>query len=131
MNARQGLRYHLQDAVTVRDPLTMQEVPADGETIGEIMFRGTTMMTGYLKTRAETRKRFAVAGFTPGTWRLLIRTAMSGSRTAARTSSFRAARIFQASKLKMCCIAIQRYSRPPSLRSRTFVGGRRLALSSS
>src|ERR1700693_2996450 len=40
LNARQGVRYHLQDAVTVRDPLTMQEVLADGETIGELMVCG-------------------------------------------------------------------------------------------
>jgi fatty-acyl-CoA synthase len=55
-NARQGVRYHLQKAVTVMDPETMQPVPADGETLGEIMFRGNICMKGYLKN---------TAGFTP------------------------------------------------------------------
>lgn len=66
MNARQGVRYHLQDAVSVRDPLTMREVPADGETIGEIMFRGNIMMKGYLKNPASTQEAFAGGWFHTG-----------------------------------------------------------------
>jgi fatty-acyl-CoA synthase len=66
LNARQGVRYHLQDAVTVRDPLTMQEVPADGETIGEIMFRGNIMMKGYLKNPAATQEAFRGGWFHTG-----------------------------------------------------------------
>ena len=48
LNARQGVRYHLQDGATVRDPETLQEVPHDGQTMGEVMFRGNIMMKGYL-----------------------------------------------------------------------------------
>jgi fatty-acyl-CoA synthase len=57
-NARQGVRYHLQQAVTVIDPETMLPVPADGETLGEIMFRGNICMKGYLKNPAATDASF-------------------------------------------------------------------------
>ena len=66
LNARQGVRYHLQDAVTVRDPDTLQAVPADGETIGEIMFRGNIMMKGYLKNPAATQEAFRGGWFHTG-----------------------------------------------------------------
>ncbi|HOW47100.1 MAG TPA: AMP-binding protein, partial [Rubrivivax sp.] len=49
LNGRQGVRYALQESMTVLDPVTMQEVPADGQTMGEIMFRGNIVMKGYLK----------------------------------------------------------------------------------
>ena len=58
MNARQGVRYHLQAAVSVRDPETMEPVPADGETLGEIMFRGNICMKGYLKNARATEEAF-------------------------------------------------------------------------
>jgi fatty-acyl-CoA synthase len=57
-NARQGVRYHLQKAVTVMNPETMQPVPADGETLGEIMFRGNICMKGYLKNPVATEASF-------------------------------------------------------------------------
>ena len=59
LNRRQGVPYHLQEAVTVMDPETMQEVPADGETMGEIMFRGNIVMKGYLKNPKATAEAFA------------------------------------------------------------------------
>ena len=65
-NARQGVRYHLQKAVTVMDPKTMQPVPADGETLGEIMFRGNICMKGYLKNPAATDASFAGEWFHTG-----------------------------------------------------------------
>lgn len=58
LNARQGVRYHLQDAISVRDPDTMLPVPADGETMGEIMFRGNITMKGYLKNPKATQDAF-------------------------------------------------------------------------
>ena len=58
MNARQGVRYHLQAGVAVLDPETMQPVPADGETLGEIMFRGNICMKGYLKNQRATEEAF-------------------------------------------------------------------------
>ncbi|WP_136419151.1 acyl-CoA synthetase [Herbaspirillum sp. ST 5-3] len=66
LNARQGVRYHLQQAVTVMNPETMQPVPADGETMGEIMFRGNITMKGYLKNEKATEEAFAGGWFHTG-----------------------------------------------------------------
>jgi fatty-acyl-CoA synthase len=57
-NGRQGVRYHMQEGVTVMDSQTMEPVPWDGETIGEIMFRGNLTMKGYLKNPAATEEAF-------------------------------------------------------------------------
>jgi fatty-acyl-CoA synthase len=66
LNARQGFASTLQEGMTVMDPQTMQQVPADGETIGEIMFRGNTTMNGYLKNRKATDEAFAGGWFHSG-----------------------------------------------------------------
>ena len=66
LNARQGVRVILQEGMTVMNPETMQEVPADGETIGEIMFRGNITMKGYLKNKAATQEAFAEGWFHSG-----------------------------------------------------------------
>ena len=58
LNARQGVRYHLQREVRVMDPETLQPVPMDGETMGEIMFRGNIAMKGYLKNPKATDDAF-------------------------------------------------------------------------
>ena len=58
-NGRQGVRYTCQEAMSVMDPATMLPVPADGETMGEIMFRGNITMKGYLKNGAATDESFA------------------------------------------------------------------------
>lgn len=58
LNGRQGVRYHLQEGVTVMDPETMLPVPRDGETMGEIMFRGNITMKGYLKNPTATEEAF-------------------------------------------------------------------------
>jgi fatty-acyl-CoA synthase len=58
LNARQGVPYHCQEGISVRDPQTMQEVPRDGETMGEIMFRGNMVMKGYLKNPTATEESF-------------------------------------------------------------------------
>ena len=64
--ARQGVRYAALEGLTVLDPETMQPVPADGETIGEVMFRGNIVMKGYLKNRAATDEAFAGGWFHSG-----------------------------------------------------------------
>ena len=66
LNARQGVRYELQEGMTVFDPDTQSEVPADGQTMGEIMFRGNIVMKGYLKNPAASQKAFAGGWFHTG-----------------------------------------------------------------
>jgi fatty-acyl-CoA synthase len=66
LNSRQGVRYHLQADVQVLDPETMAPVPWDGETMGEIMFRGNITMKGYLKNPKATEAAFAGGWFHSG-----------------------------------------------------------------
>jgi fatty-acyl-CoA synthase len=64
--ARQGVNYPVLQALDVLDPETMQEVPRDGATIGEVMFRGNVVMRGYLKNPDATEKSFAGGWFHSG-----------------------------------------------------------------
>jgi fatty-acyl-CoA synthase len=66
LNGRQGVRYALQEGMTVMDPATMTEVPADGQTMGEIMFRGNIVMKGYLKNPRATAAAFEGGWFHTG-----------------------------------------------------------------
>ena len=66
LNGRQGVRYALQEGMTVLDPDSMATIPADGQTMGEIMFRGNIVMKGYLKNPASTDKAFAGGWFHTG-----------------------------------------------------------------
>jgi fatty-acyl-CoA synthase len=63
---RQGVRYPALEGLTVMDPITMTQVPADGETIGEVMFRGNIVMKGYLKNPDATAEAFAGGWFHSG-----------------------------------------------------------------
>ncbi len=63
---RQGVRYHVLEDLDVMDPETMQPVPRDGETIGEIMFKGNVVMRGYLKNRQATEESLADGYFHSG-----------------------------------------------------------------
>jgi fatty-acyl-CoA synthase len=64
--ARQGVRYVPLEALDVLDPETMKPVPRDGETLGEVMFRGNVVMKGYLKNRKSTDAAFAGGWFHSG-----------------------------------------------------------------
>jgi len=64
--ARQGVRYPMLEALDVLDPDTMALVTRDGETIGEVMFRGNVVMKGYLKNKSATEKAFAGGWFHSG-----------------------------------------------------------------
>ncbi|MBZ9674246.1 acyl-CoA synthetase [Mesorhizobium sp. ES1-1] len=64
--ARQGVRYAALEGLTVMDPETMRSTPADGETIGEVMFRGNIVMKGYLKNRKASDEAFAGGWFHSG-----------------------------------------------------------------
>ncbi|GGF04472.1 acyl-CoA synthetase [Stappia taiwanensis] len=66
LKARQGVRYVALDGLSVRDPMTMEPVPADGNTLGEVMFRGNVVMKGYLKNREATDEAFAGGWFHSG-----------------------------------------------------------------
>ena len=65
-NGRQGVRYTCQEGMTVMDPATMRPVPWDGETMGEVMFRGNITMKGYLKNPSATDESFAGGWFHTG-----------------------------------------------------------------
>ena len=65
-NGRQGVCYHMQEAITVLNPETMEPVPADGETMGELMFRGNLVMKGYLKNEKASDEAFAGGWFHTG-----------------------------------------------------------------
>jgi len=64
--ARQGVRYIALEDLTIMDPQTMERVPADGATMGEVMFRGNVVMKGYLKNRKATDEAFAGGWFHSG-----------------------------------------------------------------
>ncbi len=64
--SRQGVRYPVLECLDVLDPQTMQPVPRDGETLGEVMFRGNVVMKGYLKNKSSTAAAFAGGWFHSG-----------------------------------------------------------------
>ena len=64
--ARQGVRYPVLEALDVLNQETMQPVPRDGETLGEVMFRGNVVMKGYLKNKHSTEAAFAGGWFHSG-----------------------------------------------------------------
>jgi fatty-acyl-CoA synthase len=66
LNSRQGVRYLMEEGLTVADPETLQPVPADGETMGEILFRGNITMKGYLKNPKATAEAFRGGWFHSG-----------------------------------------------------------------
>jgi fatty-acyl-CoA synthase len=66
LNGRQGVRYLMEEGLSVMDPETLRPVPADGETMGEIMFRGNITMKGYLKNPKATEEAFRGGWFHSG-----------------------------------------------------------------
>jgi fatty-acyl-CoA synthase len=66
LKSRQGVAYLLEDAIMAADPSTMRPVPADGQTLGEVMFRGNIVMKGYLKDPAATARAFEGGWFHSG-----------------------------------------------------------------
>ncbi len=66
MKGRQGVRYHVLEGLDVMDPETMTPVPRDGESMGEIMFRGNIVMKGYLKNPAASDEAFRGGWFHSG-----------------------------------------------------------------
>ncbi len=66
LKSRQGVRYHALEDLDVMDPETMTPAPADGQTMGEVMFRGNVVMKGYLKNKKSTDAAFAGGWFHSG-----------------------------------------------------------------
>ncbi len=66
MKARQGVRYAALEALDVLDPDTMRPVPADGKTMGEIVFAGNVVMKGYFKNPSATDKALKGGWFWSG-----------------------------------------------------------------
>ncbi len=66
LKSRQGVRYPMLDGLMVADPVTLQPVPKDGKTIGEIFMRGNLVMKGYLKNLKATAEAFAGGWFHSG-----------------------------------------------------------------
>ena len=66
IKARQGVRYEVLEGLSLRDPETMEELPSDGETMGEVMFRGNAVMKGYLKNPTATEECFRGGWFHSG-----------------------------------------------------------------
>ncbi len=66
LKSRQGVRYPVLDGLMVADPKTMEPVPADGQAIGEVLFRGNIVMRGYLKNPQATGDAFAGGWFHSG-----------------------------------------------------------------
>lgn len=66
IKSRQGVRYHVLEGLMVADPETLQPVPPDGQTLGEVFMRGHIVMKGYLKNEEATRKAFAGGWFHTG-----------------------------------------------------------------
>lgn len=66
IKARQGVNYPVLEGISVRDPETMEEVARDGETMGEVMFRGNVVMKGYLKNPKASAEAFAGGWFHSG-----------------------------------------------------------------
>jgi fatty-acyl-CoA synthase len=66
LKARQGVNYPTLEGLMVADPLTLEPVPSDGMTMGEIFMRGNTVMKGYLKNPKATTEAFAGGWFHTG-----------------------------------------------------------------
>lgn len=66
LKSRQGVAYPVMEGLMVADPETLEPVPRDGETIGEVFLRGNTVMKGYYKNPAATEKAFAGGWFHSG-----------------------------------------------------------------
>lgn len=66
INSRQGVKYHMLEDLIVANPETLEPVPADGQTMGEVLFRGNVVMKGYLKNPSASEAAFDGGWFRSG-----------------------------------------------------------------
>ena len=66
LKSRQGVRYLPLEQLDVLDPDTMMPVPRDGQTMGEVMFRGNVVMKGYFRNPKATQEAFVGGWFHSG-----------------------------------------------------------------
>jgi fatty-acyl-CoA synthase len=99
------VRYHMQEAITVLDPVTMEPVPADGETMGEIMFRGNLVMKGYLKNEKATEEAFAGGWFHTGDLAVLHPDGYVKIKDRSKDVIISGGENISSSKWKTCCTA--------------------------
>ncbi|MDE0810574.1 MAG: acyl-CoA synthetase [Alphaproteobacteria bacterium] len=66
LKSRQGVRYPVLEGLVVANPETLEPVPNDGETMGEVMMRGNVVMKGYLKNETATEEAFKGGWFHTG-----------------------------------------------------------------
>ena len=111
--ARQGVANVLARHMDIVDPITMQPVPKDGETIGEIVMRGNNVMLGYYRTSRPRKKPLPVDGSTAAISRSCTRPTTSKLKTGPKTLLLAVARTFQVWKWKMSFMAIQRFRKLP------------------
>jgi fatty-acyl-CoA synthase len=119
LKARQGVRYPVLDGLMVADPETLEPVPKDGQTLGEVFLRGNIVMKGYFKNPSATEAAFAGGWF------------HSGDLAAPRTSSSPAARTSPRSRSRACSTGTRPWRRRRWSPSRTRSGARPLAPSSN
>ena len=132
LKARQGVRYPALEGLTVMDPSTMTQVAADGESLGEVMFRGNIVMKGYLEeSRRPPRRPSPAAGSIQATSACCTPTATSSSKTAPRTSSSQAARTSPPSRSRTCSTSTPPWPPAPWSARPTRSGARHPSPSSS
>ena len=66
IKSRQGVKYHMLEDLSVVDQRTMEPVPSDGKTMGEVVFRGNVVMKGYLKNPSTTNDSLSNGWFHSG-----------------------------------------------------------------
>ena len=127
VKARQGVNYVVLEGISVRDPETMEEVPRDGATMGEVMFRGNVTMKGYLKNPKATAEAFAGGWFHSGDLGVWHKDNYIQLKDRSKDIIISGGEIFHRSKWRTRSTGIPTFWKPPWWRGPTRNGARRLA----
>ncbi len=121
----------MQEAMTVLDPVTLLPVPPDGETIGEIMFRGNITMNGYLKNPSATEEAFVGGWLHIGDLAVIEQDGYVRIKDRSKDVIISGGENISSSRSRMSCTVIRQWMWQPWWRGRTRNGARCLALSSN